>query len=662
MIKAARWFPAVVPLLLVLPVALAAQRVATPAAQPPRFPTADSDGDGIPDAYDNCPTVSNIDQHDGDIPGLTAAWLFNQGGLSNTQSQDRVSDNRAYFSGDVTYSTTLDYLIVDGSLTTSFNGQIKIARNNNRALFNSPDTNSFSVSVRGRLLSEVYYLLSPYVDSPILEFSNGAAFGAYYDKSTAKYCLYFDPVVLPDGNHNHAYLGPLQDGNAFFDPGFAYDGTTGMMHFYFRPSIYSGIQDYYFTASPNLAIGSGGDLYLASSASLLVRRGHANPLYSVLISRRVLTAAEHAAHADGQAFDGIGNACDNCPRKFNPGQEDTDGDGVGDACDNCPANYNPNQRDQEVAGLGSAWSFENDSYFAWDASGANTAYNAGTAIWPTPGYRGMGVYLNGTDGRVQLGGIAINGSSFTLAGFARRLVSGRWDILFGQGSSALDHELHVGFRNTDRFTCAFYADDLDSPLAYTDTGWHHYACTFDAATRRRTLYRDGVQIAQDTATGLYQGSGMLFLGMNASGSFHWYGVADEPLVFTREFSAAEIMTLYQSGFSDGHGDDCDCAPTDLTAWAIPTPAQSLRLVKTAPELNWSAPTAPGGTAVGYDVLRSWTANDFTGGACLATNIAATSWGDPSNASYFYLVRARNVCGGTLASGTSGSPVPAPACP
>lgn len=57
------------------------------------------------------------------------------------------------------------------------------------------------------------------------------------------------------------------------------------------------------------------------------------------------SASQPDANPDDVDGDGVLNAADNCPERYNVDQHDEDGDGVGDVCDNCPTIANKNQAD-----------------------------------------------------------------------------------------------------------------------------------------------------------------------------------------------------------------------------------------------------------------------------------------------------------------------------
>jgi hypothetical protein len=133
-------------------------------------------------------------------------------------------------------------------------------------------------------------------------------------------------------------------------------------------------------------------------------------------------------------------------------------------------------------------------------------------------------------------------ASFSVAFWAKRdRIEPRLNQpVVGQGPNENYKGLHIGFRgDTNLFTFGFYGNDLDTP-AYPDTEWHHWACTYDVSTGERTIYRDGVRVARDTATGRYQGSGALTIGRLAWWG-HFLGLINNVRIWNSALAIEEVL-------------------------------------------------------------------------------------------------------------------------
>lgn len=119
------------------------------------------------------------------------------------------------------------------------------------------------------------------------------------------------------------------------------------------------------------------------------------------------------------------------------------------------------------------------------------------------------------------------------------------------------------------------------------------------------------------------------------------------------------------GDTDGDGflDASDCAPANPSAWGAPGPARSVNMLGSS--IGWTAPAQPGGSLLTYDLVRSSSASDFSGGFCVASNSTATAASDaaapPPGGTFFYVVRSRNACGANAGADSAGVPRTIPGC-
>ncbi|MEM9217767.1 MAG: LamG-like jellyroll fold domain-containing protein, partial [Cyanobacteria bacterium P01_F01_bin.150] len=122
--------------------------------------------------------------------------------------------------------------------------------------------------------------------------------------------------------------------------------------------------------------------------------------------------------------------------------------------------------------------------------------------------------FDGKDDAIDCGDkIDLANHSFTIEFWAKRRAMNQWDCAIFQGQRAQSVGLHIGFRESNYFTLAFYGNDLNVDPKYTDTDWHHWSCVYDYDKRQQIVYRDGIAVEQRGSASPYQGKGSFYVGL-----------------------------------------------------------------------------------------------------------------------------------------------------
>ncbi|WP_317897306.1 LamG-like jellyroll fold domain-containing protein [Aurantibacillus circumpalustris] len=160
---------------------------------------------------------------------------------------------------------------------------------------------------------------------------------------------------------------------------------------------------------------------------------------------------------------------------------------------------------------------------------------------------GAGLNFDGIDDRVVVStGVSINNQPMTIEFWAKRNGTNSNDYILEQGTFATNNTyLHVGFRNTNQFTFAFYNGDLDYTGPETTDGlYHHWSCVYNptAVGKNKFIYLDGILVAANTATSNYLGTGTYSIG-GSSNTGYFIGNLDELRIWNVARTQCQIQSF-----------------------------------------------------------------------------------------------------------------------
>jgi hypothetical protein len=185
------------------------------------------------------------------------------------------------------------------------------------------------------------------------------------------------------------------------------------------------------------------------------------------------------------------------------------------------------------------------------ANGNNGTVNGVTLAEDRFGRADRAYYFDGESGHVidcgagkslQVGG---PGKSFSTALWAKRAETMKMHFLIGMGISEFHHAVALGFNQTGTFAVNFCGNAVETPKAYPDVNeWHHWAVTYNGATKARRIYRDGVLVGQDKSPQDFLGQGSVYVGQPPWKEYPFHGTLDQVRIYSRALSEPEVQELY----------------------------------------------------------------------------------------------------------------------
>lgn len=257
---------------------------------------------------------------------------------------------------------------------------------------------------------------------------------------------------------------------------------------------------------------------------------------------------------------------------------------------------------------------------------------------------GSALGFDGADDYINAGALHLANRSFSIDFWLKRGAAGQQYVVSQGESDATGQTLHIGFREDNKFTFAFWGDDIDTAAGYDDTAWHHWAVTYDETTGAKKIYRDGILVKTGTANGSYTGNGTLFIGKRFDG-YNFKGELDELRIWGEARTEKQIRETMHNTLAD--------IPDELLAYyqfnentgthtadAISTANKTLSNFNMNANSGWLVSAVPtgGGTAASVASFQSGTqalgniAIDVTEPFDNASDVYANEIANPPNSS------------------------------